>query len=101
MSHAVHLYLWLSTKGSVPQVARNNAKTEVSDLQYRMEKSDKERAEAMQELETLREHIDQLQQDCDTYLDEKKTYSTKVGVYKVVCSPLYSFLSRCQCKCLF
>ena len=64
---------------SVHQVARNNAKTEVSDLQYRMEKSDKERSEAIQELETLREHIDQLQQDCDTYLDEKKTYSAKVG----------------------
>ena len=60
------------------QVARNNAKTEVSDLQYRMEKSDKERSDAMQQLETLREHIDQLQQDCDTYLEEKKSYSAKV-----------------------
>lgn len=56
----------------------HSSKLEIGELQHRLEKSLQERAEAIQELETLREHIDQLQQDCDTYLDEKKTYSAKV-----------------------
>ncbi|KAL8599493.1 hypothetical protein ACOMHN_065944 [Nucella lapillus] len=68
----------LATRDEELKVLRNNARTEVCDLQYRMEKIDKERSDAVQELETLREHIDQLQQDCDTYLEEKKTYCSKV-----------------------
>ena len=28
---------------------------------------------------TLRDHIDQLQMDCDRYLEEKKTYTATIG----------------------
>lgn len=79
------------------QVARNNAKTETSDLQYRLEQSEKERTEALQEVESLREHIDQLQQDCDAYLDEKKTFTAKVRDTNVLSLVLFrlsiSFIS--------
>ena len=61
----------------------------MSDLQHRADKSDKERQEAVQELETLREHIDQLQTDCDRYLDEKKTYSNQVGKKHYICMFYY------------
>ncbi|XP_070204422.1 cytospin-A-like isoform X3 [Littorina saxatilis] len=77
-NEAIRLRDSLATRDEELKVARNNAKTEVSELQYRMEKSDKDRTDALQELETLREHIDQLQQDCDRYLEEKKTYCARV-----------------------
>jgi hypothetical protein len=68
----------------------------MSEIQHRLEKVEKERQEAIQELETLREHIDQLQQDCDTYLDEKKTYSAKVGF--VLSNAIYGAVLGVPCR---
>ncbi|XP_025092993.1 cytospin-A-like isoform X6 [Pomacea canaliculata] len=68
----------LATREEELKVTRNNAKTEVTSLQLQLDKSEKERLENLQQLDTLHEHIDQLQQDCDNYLDEKKTFTTQL-----------------------
>ncbi len=60
-------------------VCKKNGKTQVSDLQYRIEQNETDKVELQQEVDALRDHIDQLQADCDHYLEEKKTYTTKLG----------------------
>ena len=57
------------------KVSKNNAKTQVSDLEYKLAQISAEKTELQQEMESLRDHIDQLQLDCDRYLDEKKQHS--------------------------
>lgn len=61
------------------KVTKNNAKSEVQDLNYKMEKMAAEKAELQAEMDSLRDHIDQLQLDCDSYLEEKKVHNSTVG----------------------
>ena len=50
------------------KVVKNNAKSQVGDLEYKLEQVDSEKSEMASEMETLRDHIDQLQIDCDRYI---------------------------------
>ena len=68
---AVSLCLW--------QASRTKAILENSELQFRLGEALEEKAAASQQMEALRGHIEQLQKDCFIYLEEKKTYSTKVS----------------------
>ena len=61
------------------KVSKNNAKKEISDLIYKMDQAGAEKSELQQQMETLREHIDQLQIDCDRYLEEKKTDNATIS----------------------
>lgn len=56
------------------KLLKNNSRSSVSTLEFKLEKLELEKTENQTENETLREHIDQLQQDCDRYLNEKKEY---------------------------
>ena len=47
------------------KVVKNNAKSQVGDLEYKLEQADSEKCEMTAEMDTLRDHIDQLQIDCD------------------------------------
>ncbi|XP_064620116.1 cytospin-A-like isoform X2 [Lineus longissimus] len=58
------------------KVIKNNAKMSVSDMEYKIQQVIGEKMELRQEMETLRDHIDQLEQDCDRYLEEKKGVAT-------------------------
>lgn len=51
------------------KVVKNNAKSQVGDLEYRLETVEAEKAELSGEMDTLRDHIDQLQLDCDRYVE--------------------------------
>lgn len=61
------------------KVSKNNAKTQLSDLQYRLGQVGGEKTDLQQEMESLRDHIDQLQLDCDRYLEEKKQHAALVA----------------------
>ena len=50
------------------KVVKNNAKSQVGDLEYKLEQADSEKSEMASEMDTLRDHIDQLQIDCDRYV---------------------------------
>ena len=54
------------------KVCENNAKKETSDMGYKLKQTCKEKIEMQAEVETLRDHIDQLQQDCDRYVEQQK-----------------------------
>lgn len=60
------------------RVSRNNSKTQLSDMEYKIEKIKKEKYDIQQEKDALREHVDQLEQDCDRYLDEKKNFAARI-----------------------
>ncbi|XP_060581869.1 cytospin-A-like isoform X2 [Ruditapes philippinarum] len=60
------------------KVHRNNAKSQVIDMEYKLELVKKDRYDFQQELEHLREHIDQLEQDSDKYFEERKNYTAKI-----------------------
>ena len=47
------------------KVVKNNAKSQVGDLEYKLEQVESEKSEMTSEMDTLRDHIDQLQLDCD------------------------------------
>ena len=60
-------------------MSAENSKSDIAEFVEKEEKLVSEKVELNQEVESLRDHIDQLQQDCDRYLDEKKSYSTSLG----------------------
>ena len=60
------------------KVVKNNSKSQVADLDYKLSKALEEKGEMSSELDTLRDHIDQLQCDCDRYLEEKKSHTSTV-----------------------
>ncbi|XP_052800117.1 cytospin-A-like isoform X2 [Mya arenaria] len=68
----------LLTKEEEVRVYRNNAKSQINDMEYRLEMEKKDRYDFQQELEHLREHIDQLEQDSDKYFEERKDYTAKI-----------------------
>lgn len=66
------------TKEEEVKVHRNNAKSQLIDMEYKLELVKKDRYDFQQELEHLREHIDQLEQDSDKYFEERKNYTAKI-----------------------
>ena len=64
-NEVVNLREHLQTVSEEMKVLKNNTKTEVHDFQYRIERKEKERLELQEEIGSLREHVDQLQLDCD------------------------------------
>ncbi|XP_046347446.1 cytospin-A-like isoform X1 [Haliotis rufescens] len=68
----------MSTRDEEIKVAKNNAKTHINDLDYKLTKMEKERTDMQQQMEVLREHIDTLEQDCERYLEEQKTFTEKI-----------------------
>lgn len=60
------------------KVHRNNAKSQIIDMEYKLELEKKNRYDFQQEIEHLREHIDQLEQDSDKYFEERKNYTAKI-----------------------
>lgn len=56
------------------KLLKNNSRSSVSSLESKLEKLEVEKSENENENESLREHIDQLEQDCEQYLKEKKDY---------------------------
>lgn len=69
----------LSIRDEELKVSKNNAKSNLSDLEYKMETYLKERDESQKQTEKLRDHIVQLEQDCDSYLEEKKGYTSNIN----------------------
>jgi len=72
----------LITKEEEVKVHRNNAKSQIIDMEYKLELEKKNRYDFQQELENLREHIDQLEQDSDKYFEERKEYTAKIQELK-------------------
>lgn len=60
------------------KVHRNNAKSQLIDMEYKLDLVKKDRYDLQQELEHLREHIDQLELDSDRYFEERKNYTSKI-----------------------
>ncbi|XP_074643646.1 catenin alpha-2-like [Tubulanus polymorphus] len=64
----------LNTLEQEMKVIKNNARTSVSDMEFKLEKMSTEKMSVLTETETLREQIEQLEQELDECLEEKKTY---------------------------
>ena len=69
----------LSQKEEELKVAKNNAKSELTDLKFQVETLQKGKTEQHSEVEMLREHVNQLVQDCERYLQEKGGLSNKLA----------------------
>ncbi|KAL3857678.1 hypothetical protein ACJMK2_012320 [Sinanodonta woodiana] len=61
------------------RVSKNNAKSQMSDMEYRIELAEKERYDAQKVVDHHREHIEQLEQDCDRYLEEKRELACRIS----------------------
>ncbi|XP_029653050.1 cytospin-A isoform X1 [Octopus sinensis] len=57
---------------------KSNSKTRISELELKVDAMQKERVDIQQEEETLRDHIEQLEQDCDRYRDDVKRCNAKI-----------------------
>ena len=64
------------------KVHRNNAKSQIMDMEYQLELEKKSRYDFQQEIENLREHIDQMEQDSDKYFQERKEYESRIEELK-------------------
>ena len=60
------------------KVSKNNAKSQLIDMEYTIQTIKKDRYDFQQEIEHLREHIDQLEQDSDRYFEERKNYTAQI-----------------------
>lgn len=69
----------LNIKEDELKVSKNNAKAEVQDLQYQLEKLKKGKTDSTSELSNLREHIEQLKRDCNKHLEEKNEFVTQLS----------------------
>ena len=69
----------LGQKEEELKVAKNNAKSELTDLKFQVETLQKGKTEQHSEVEMLREHVNQLVQDCERYLQEKGGLSNKLA----------------------
>ncbi|CAC5386653.1 SPECC1 [Mytilus coruscus] len=56
------------------KLLKNNSRSSVSSLEFKLDKLEKEKSENQNQNQSLREHIDQLEQDCEQYLNQKKEY---------------------------
>jgi len=63
----------MSTLEEELKVSKNNAKKEVSDLVYQLENMSAQKEDMGEEQANLRDHIDQLETDCERYLDQQKS----------------------------
>ncbi|KAH3883339.1 hypothetical protein DPMN_007294 [Dreissena polymorpha] len=68
----------LITKEEEVKVHRNNAKSQIIDMEYKLEVANKNKYDYQQELENLREHIEQLEQNSERYFEERKEYTAKI-----------------------
>ncbi|XP_035828216.1 cytospin-A [Aplysia californica] len=69
----------LATKEQDLIVARNNAKSQVDDLQFRLETGEKAKVDTELEMSALRKHVDSLEQDIDQHVENNKTLSSKLN----------------------
>lgn len=58
---------------------KNQSTFQAADLVDKLQAVENEKVELQQECDTLRDHIDQLEQDCDRYLQAKKTYNATLS----------------------
>lgn len=68
----------IQNKEEEVKVHRNNAKSQIMDMEYKLELEKKNRYDFQQEIDNLREHIDQMEQDSDKYFEERKNYTAKI-----------------------
>ena len=61
------------------KVSKNNAKTMVSDLEYKLDQKDVEKKEVQDEIKALREQIDRLKLDCERHVEEKQVINSTVS----------------------
>ncbi|KAH9525799.1 Cytospin-A [Bulinus truncatus] len=57
---------------------RTNVKSQVTDLQFALKAAEKEKLDADREIESLRLHVGQLQEDCLRHVEDKKSYTSKL-----------------------
>ncbi|GFO01137.1 cytospin-a [Plakobranchus ocellatus] len=57
---------------------RSSTKTQLADLQQRLAVSEKEKQEAQRKEEALRQHVEQLEGDCDRHLEDKKEFTNQL-----------------------
>lgn len=69
----------LTVKEEELKVCKNNAKTQVQDLKYRLEKLEKGKTDSSSELGNMREHIEQLKHDCNKHVEEKNEYLSQLS----------------------
>ncbi|XP_059144249.1 cytospin-A-like [Physella acuta] len=62
----------LASKEQELLVARKNAKSQVTDLHFALKTAEKEKLDAQREVAALREHTEQLELDCERYVEDKK-----------------------------
>jgi hypothetical protein len=86
----------LSSYEEEMKVIKNNAKTNVSDMEYKIQQVIAEKMELRQEMDALRDHIDRLEQDCDRYLVEKKSVATSSNELQAKLDA--SILKNDECK---
>ncbi|XP_062582587.1 cytospin-A-like [Saccostrea cucullata] len=72
----------LTAKEEELKVCKNNAKTEIQDLKYQLEKLEKGKTDSSSELSNIREHIEQLKHDCNKYKEEKNELLTQLSEAK-------------------
>ena len=58
---------------------RNSFSFQCDELELKLKNSESEKADMQAEIEALRDHIEVLQNDCDQYLEEKKTFTLTVA----------------------
>ncbi|XP_041347791.1 cytospin-A-like [Gigantopelta aegis] len=61
------------------KATKNNAKMQITSLEYKVEKHEADSSEMKREIQILREHIDQLEQDCDHYVQQNKTNAMTIA----------------------
>ncbi|CAG5128624.1 unnamed protein product [Candidula unifasciata] len=54
----------------------SSAKTQIADLQFKLEVAESDKQNAEREVNLLREHIDQLAADCDSHLEAKQNLTS-------------------------
>ncbi|XP_013412078.1 cytospin-A isoform X2 [Lingula anatina] len=69
----------LTTLEEEYKVVKANQTKRVDELETQIQKVTTEKMELRQEADTLRDHIDQLSQDCDRYLESKKSYNATLS----------------------
>ena len=58
---------------------KNSAKAQITGLEFKVEKHESDNSELKREIQILREHIDQLEQDCDHYMEQNKTSALTIA----------------------